>query len=438
MKKLLAFVLLFFLLSGCLQEQSEEKIEAALLQEDVEFLVRSIEEIHPDPYTKISKEEFYMAKDEVLREIRDMDKYEFYKLIAPLVALIGDGHTAVYSPEMPEKCFPVPVAILQDRIFVARDHENFTAGSEILSIEGIEAKKLIEDMLRYVPYERYESGLASIERDFPLLLYLVTGDISNFKVVFQSENRTEEVSVKASTAPPHIYPYRYGYDFFQKFVNVSLEALYPYAFYPLDNKTALLIINSFRQSEYIPFDSFLTGVFYYLKDHNIENLIIDIRANPGGDSSLGDMLIDYLTDEPWTQFGGSRRKVEGSIRSSEGDLEYPSDNPLRFSGYVYLLTSSTTSSSGRSFAAAIKDFGIGTIIGEETGGIFPSFGGAFPFELPNSKMMVGCSTTEWYRWKNIDPGRGVIPDYEIKPMPEDLVNGRDRALEFTLGLIDAA
>lgn len=430
MKKLLAFVLFsILLLPECLQEQNDEKIEAVLLQEDVEFLVRSIEEIHPDPYTKISKEEFYTAKDEVLREIRDMDKYEFYKLIAPLIALIGDAHTTVYPPERPEKCFPVPVAILQDRIFVARDYEDFTAGSEILSIEGIEAKKLIKDMLRYVPYERYEYGLVSVEHDFPLLLYLVTGDRADFKVVFQSENKIEEVSVKASTAPPYIYPYRYYYDSFPKL---------NYAFWTLDNKTAILVINSFWQSEYMPFDSFLTGVFSYLKDHNIENLIIDVRANPGGNSELGDMLIDYLTDKPWTQFGGGKYKTEEGIRSFENSLQPPSDNPLRFSGSVYLLTSTTTFSSGRSFAAAIKDFGIGTIIGEETGGVFPSFGNVWRFELPNSKMEIGCSTTEWYRWKNIDPGRGVIPDYEIKPMPEDLVNGRDRALEFTLCLIGAA
>jgi len=199
----------------------------------------------------------------------------------------------------------------------------------------------------------------------------------------------------------------------------------------------------------MPWEVFLSGLFSYLKENRMKNLIIDVRANGGGASYLGDMLIDYLTDKPWTQFGNCTRKYSeqaiaqrppykdkepGAIESYQGELEKPSRNPLRFSGSVYLLTSRFTFSSASSFAAAIKDFGIGTIIGEETGGTFPHFGDVISFQLPNSKINGGCSYTEWHRWNETDPGRGITPDYEMKPLPEDLAAGRDRALEFALDL----
>ena len=449
MKKSLVFVLfLILLLPGCLEENESKKIEASLLREDVEFLVKSIEEIHPDPYTRISKEAFYKEKDRILEEIEDMDVYEFYNKIAPLVAMIGDAHTSVYPLSAPEKSFPVPVAVLDEGIFVARDHENITGGSEILSIDGVDSKELTEEMLSYVSYERREYGLARVESGFPLYLYSVLGAQKEFTVEYRSGNRTEERTVEASSPTPYVYPFQPYWRGLQSEVSIPPTKLYPYLFVPMGNKTALLIINSFGEGGSMPWEAFLSGTFSYLKEHGIENLIIDIRANGGGASSMGDRLIDYLTDKPWTQFGnctvkyseqamtqgGYKKEKPGTIVSYAGSLDEPSENPLRFSGSVYLLTSRFTFSSASSFAAAIKDFGIGTLMGEETGGIFPNFGDVISFQLPNSKIDCGCSYKKFHRWRDTDPGRGITPDYEVKPLPEDLAAGRDRALDFALDL----
>jgi hypothetical protein len=455
MEKLFVFTLLLMLLvPECLGAETQpNKIKASLLREDVDFLVRTIEEIHPDSYTKVSREEFYRAKDKVKSEIRDMDVYQFYNLIAPLVAMIGDAHTAVYPLRSPGKCFPVPVAVLDEGIFVARNYTNISAGREILSINGVDSGRLVDAMLRFVPCERREFGLAQVESNFPFYLYLVLGEIDPFTVTFGSDDGTENREIKASSPQSYIYPYQ-GYE---RYLRGSGNALplgnYPYIFTLMNNKTTLLVINSFREGPYMPWGVFLSGIFSYLKENGIENLVIDIRANGGGASSMGDELIDYLTNKPWTQFGSSRVKYSeqaiaqwqqsgwyrtrkaGTIESYTGGLEKPSNNSLRFNGSVYLLTSRFTFSSASSFAAAIKDFNIGTVVGEETGGIFPNFGDVIIFELPNSKIKGQCSHKEWHRWNDTDPGRGVKPDYEVKPVPEDLASGRDSALDLTMKLI---
>ncbi|VUT26683.1 MAG: hypothetical protein MOIL_01668 [Candidatus Methanolliviera sp. GoM_oil] len=127
------------LLLGCIIQQvpKEGTIAPELLKEDLNFLVKSIEEIHPNPYHSISKEEFYGQKLEVEEKLnRPMTQREFYKLIAPLVDSLKDGHTYVKPPlsetELDKiKVFPLNVSIFGDRIFVVENYENIKKGSEI-------------------------------------------------------------------------------------------------------------------------------------------------------------------------------------------------------------------------------------------------------------------------------------------------------------------
>jgi Periplasmic protease len=185
------------------------------------------------------------------------------------------------------------------------------------------------------------------------------------------------------------------------------------------------------------------------------------------------MLLEYLTDKPYRQFSESLIKISkqeiefgeyliknlnlkskqmienirkyypadedkiGKVQRFSYDLKTPSKNPLRFYGDVYALTSRQTFSSATSFTSAIKDFHLGTIVGEETGGLPSCYGDVISFNLPNSGLGCGCSHTYFLRPSGEDTGRGVIPDFEVKPEPEDLVTGRDRVMEFTIELIES-
>lgn len=121
--------------------------------------------------------------------------------------------------------------------------------------------------------------------------------------------------------------------------------------------------------------------------------------------------------------------------SYEWDFIKPKRNPLRFSGNIFVLTGSYTFSTAADFAATIKDFSIGTIVGDETGGLPACYGDVFKFSLPNSGLEVRVSHKYSVRPSGQDTGRGVIPDYEVKPGPKDLITGEDRVMAFVLDLI---
>jgi C-terminal processing protease CtpA/Prc len=124
---------------------------------------------------------------------------------------------------------------------------------------------------------------------------------------------------------------------------------------------------------------------------------------------------------------------EGDLLIHEAPDTPPSEpNDLRFDGDIYVLTSPFTFSGGMILASAFKDNGIGAIVGEETGDWPTGYTSLYGITLPNSGIWVGCSQWHHARPSGKDTGRGVIPDYEVKPQPRDLITGEDRTLNFVL------
>ena len=93
-------------------------------------------------------------------------------------------------------------------------------------------------------------------------------------------------------------------------------------------------------------------------------------------------------------------------------LRSPKKKSLRSS--VYLLISHHTFSSAGSFAWAFKEFGMGTVIGEESGGMNVSFGDIIYYKLPVSGLSCTISFKRFWQYgadeKEI---HGTLPDYAV-------------------------
>ena len=66
-----------------------------------------------------------------------------------------------------------------------------------------------------------------------------------------------------------------------------------------DKKNGIITIKSFAGSDLTNYESFLKESFGQINENNVENLIIDIRDNPGGNTKYADQLINYFSDEPY-------------------------------------------------------------------------------------------------------------------------------------------
>lgn len=83
----------------------------------------------------------------------------------------------------------------------------------------------------------------------------------------------------------------------------------------------------------------------------------------------------------------------------------------------------------------MKDYHFATLIGEETGQPANPYGGTYRFTLPNTHLQASVSTGKTYRPSGQDPGRGVMPDFEVREDQGDLEKGIDTVMEFTRQLI---
>jgi C-terminal processing protease CtpA/Prc len=240
---------------------------------------------------------------------------------------------------------------------------------------------------------------------------------------------------------------------------------------------AIFSLNTFDLN-FHEYDSIMTGGFKEIESQGINNLIIDIRKNSGGNSNFIVPLMDYLTDKPYYQVSKSEvktseaamkcfttnpifinaikqaRKAEkeskkidtlvdcylnkpnGTLTSIEQTEEIPTkDKGNRFSGQLFVLTSQSTFSAATGFASLIKDYSLGSIIGEETSDNPTDYGSIILFDLPNSKVTIQNSTEYTVRPAGFDDEHGVLPDYLINRTYSDLISGYDRVMDYTFWMI---
>ena len=192
--------------------------------------------------------------------------------------------------------------------------------------------------------------------------------------------------------------------------------------------------------------AFADSMFSDLSRRGIGNLVIDLRNNGGGNSRVGDVLLRYITPIPFVQMEKVLVRVTPlTVRlMGGGDMtprvyyhEAKEDEYIRpltareghYDGKVYLLTSTTTFSSAGSFAWAFKECGIGTVIGEETGGMNVAYGDILSYRLPLSGLRCSVSFKRFWQFRADENDiHGTIPDVAVRA---------DQALDRALGIIKA-
>ncbi|WP_160139925.1 S41 family peptidase [Chryseobacterium sp. c4a] len=209
-----------------------------------------------------------------------------------------------------------------------------------------------------------------------------------------------------------------------------------------DKNCAIFTFNQFVNPE--KFRVFLQDMFADLKAQGIQNLIIDIRNNGGGNSELGDELLKYIVTKPFSQYEKTLVKYsdirkEYLLKASEIDstelknylrgisgtvgvidhtknIIQPKKQNEQFSGNIYLLISGQTFSSAADFANAFKFYKAGKVIGSESGGFIISAGEVVERQLPNSKLILNVSSTIDYNIGTTEKDvHGVIPDNKVQP-----------------------
>lgn len=397
---------------------------------DINSLIYALLEIHPDIFSVAGHKKIMSAFNETLGNLPDsLTTIELYNRVAPVVTLIGDGHTMTRFPYNDIftdslKRLPIYIGVMADRSLVAETciDSIIPANSKILSINSLSADSMITAMLPYMSGEREFYRVSRLDKQFAALFEMLYGGKAEYLIEYTEpgSDKVKKVSVPASTH--------------KEMISRSPKAapkfeIQPYQF-RIDTKKGIAIMEFNKCINPSKMTAFCDSMFKELTSHNIRKLIIDVRQNGGGDSRVGDVLLRRLAKKPFYQTAGILAKVSPAAieRFGEGDpgmlfYEVPESayiQPLpndkgHFDGETILLTSNHTFSSASSFANAFKEADCGMIVGEETGGMTVSFGDMMYWTMPVSGIVTTISYKRfWFMNSDEHDIHGVIPHIPTK------------------------
>ena len=145
-----------------------------------------------------------------------------------------------------------------------------------------------------------------------------------------------------------------------------------------------------------------------------------------------------LSDHLYAQNGTVHEDLKGLTTTERVAAKKPNDRGMRFNGNLCVLTGQSTYSSAHMFASAVKDYALGTLIGEETGETRLWFGEVLIKDLPNSGLRFNVSCKQWFAPipQFDDELRGTVPNVSVdEEVFEKYADSDDPISSFAMGYI---
>ncbi len=372
--------------------------------------------------------------------------WDYFRELQRVVALLNDGHTGVWMPPSLQEetnrrdTYPwVLTRNVEGRVVVQAVgeslRERIPIHSEIVEIDGRDAATVA--MERRLPFiaqstEHYRRDLALGEAlhgpaDQPVAIRYITPDGETRTATLARDRRTRE-------------------DAWVPDVNAETP---PFELRWLDDEVAYVALNTMADTiPAVEFERALPEL------RRAKGLVIDVRENGGGSSSVGYRVLSWLTDDTletsrwrtrehraahkaWGQWSEDRRAywemdawydggTHGAIEPAEGE---------RLIVPTVILQDHATFSAAEDFLVAAEAIPHFTTVGRPSGG---STGQPLIVDLPGGGGFRVCTKRDTYPDGRDFVGVGAQPDVLVEPTLADLRAGRDPQLARALQIVQRA
>lgn len=488
MTRTLASLLLAASLIGCSSSEtpsdkgaSPEQATAAgfsaeALKSDLEALYAGLQAGHVNLYANKTKAEYDALYDQMAGSIpASSDEADAFKLFQKFTAFGDVAHATVNIPEAlfqplmtdEARAFPIYPRFVDGQFYIGEDYSGqdmLVPGDRVTGLNGRPIETWLDEVRQFIAADSEYIANSLLEFRFPHYLWLAAGEVETFELdIVRLDGTSATVSIPALTRSERA-----------ENIPADDDAARPERHFELmENDTGYLRPGPFYNFadpsnlwDNTSFTAFIDDAFETFIAEGVETLIIDLRQNPGGDSSFSDHMLAWVTDEPFAfasefivrssaaaEAGNDARRALNPDRSNPisdaytrlyeetpyGEtfsLDLPTVAPrvgVRFEGQVYALINRNSYSQAVNVAASIQDYGIGILVGEPTADYATTYGSVETFTLPETGFVVNFPKAHIIRPSGDRVPGGVVPDILVA---REIVEGdEDAALEAVLELI---
>lgn len=459
------------------QSALTRKYDTAELQEDFRIFRGILEQYHPGIYWFSSREQMdgYFAWG--ASKITDsLSEVAFRNILTYIVSQLRCGHTSVLPSkkfsrgmeQVRQKAFPLSLKVWPDSMAVTGQlsvaQDTFPKGTVITHINGWSTRQFTDTFFQHITCDGWSLNgkyqALSNRGSFGSMYRNLLGLPDTFTIQYkdaQGNPGTKTIPVydpamdSARGQRPATPNRRSGLSNARNLqIDRSLSSAY-------------LTLNTFNRGNQLR--GFFRKSFREIHRQGIRHLVVDVRANGGGDAGLSTLLTRYLTHDKfriadslyavrksgdYNRYIGyhfffrsalalvTRRGPEGyyHFRHFEKQEFRPKKN--RFDGNVYLITGGNSYSATVLLVKALQGQPHILVVGEETGGgAYGNSAWMIPqvtlpytrirFRLPLFRLvMPGADTTG---------GRGILPDIPVGATAETIRRNLDPKAEKVRELI---
>ncbi|NQU32366.1 MAG: hypothetical protein HQ521_03955 [Bacteroidetes bacterium] len=397
---LLISISILLLIPSCKKEDEISFIND--WDEDINYFSNNLKIKHINLFHNITEAEFNQDIATLRANTSILSNIEINIELFKIISKIGDSHTSIGGISE-FSTLPYKVDLLSDGLFITDisiENQQYL-GEKIISINGIEINTVLDGFRAIIANENescFKWIVSSYLRISELFNYFgysdtpnsITLNLESGNSIILTSGTDAMVSIYTGIIPPLFLSNTTDYYWYQK----------------LDNNSILYIqYNRCSEQSDISFQTFTNQVSDIVNQYeSLNKIVIDLRLNSGGNSSIAKPLIELL--------------------------QYFVNNERISSENIYVIIGRKTFSSAVLNSIELKGAIAPVFIGEPTGGKPNHYGEVESFLLPNSQLEVRYST-KYFNWIQGDPS-SIIPDVLIEFSSQDLINGHDPILDYII------
>jgi len=394
------------------------------LRFDIEYLVEEAQRMHAALDRPAWSAHFLAEAAALQKSIPELSDAEVLISIMRLVAILSDGHSAIYGIDpdsplqvsrnvLPLKFFAFAEGVyVVDGIGAAADF----AGNRVLRFGSLSAEETLDRLSKYRGTDNPMTW-KWMGPQFYLgrmhLLQAIGATESTDRITLALEDRsgnafTEELEAGEYSIQRKLRPSAAATGDVPLYLrNVDIE----HWMESLPEQQAIYFqFNQVRDGKDQSIAEFASLLGERLKKENASTLIVDVRHNNGGNNSLLRPLI--------------RTMVAFELASPQNQ--------------IYVITGRNTFSAAQNFVSRVEQWTDAIFVGEPSAASPNFVGEETSLLLPYSRVRGSISTRYWQDSNPGDDRQWIVPEVPIPPTAADYFLGRDAVMEAIADLITAA